>query len=101
MSKKGRSARASVEAEAITDPLAQLVATPPPGPEPIPGAAVALQEAIPAVESATADCDRFISFDSIRWRCACGATGRVGRTNDGIPDTSGDVLRHQPGESKE
>jgi hypothetical protein len=46
-------------------------------------------------------CTRLTTFDSLRWRCACGASGRVPRTPGGMPDTSGDVLRHLPGVSRE
>jgi hypothetical protein len=66
------------------------------------------KEALQAVEAAASlprpagtDCTAFVTYDSLRWRCNCGASGRVGRTADGIPDTSGDILRHLPGVSKE
>jgi len=92
VSKKGhaRAERpANGEGVTITETVATLV-------DPL---AVALAE---HGRASTIDgCTRFMSFDSIRWRCACGASGPVGRTNDGIPDTSGDILRHQPGVSKE
>ena len=71
----------------------------------------ALAEAVVAVVVAAVEaqeppgeapaCTRLTTYDSLRWRCACGATGRVPRTPGGMPDTSGDVLRHQPGVSKE
>jgi hypothetical protein len=45
-------------------------------------------------------CNRLIQHDSMAWWCACGATGRVGRSNDGIPFINEEILRHAPGERK-
>lgn len=44
---------------------------------------------------------QLVERDSIRWRCACGAAGRVGRDADGIPYLTDELLRHEPGEQKE
>lgn len=46
-------------------------------------------------------CDRLLIHDSLRWTCACGASGRVGRTSDGIPYLDAELVRHTPGETKE
>lgn len=46
-------------------------------------------------------CTRFVQHDSLHWTCACGATGRVGRSPDGMPFVTDELLRHQPGETKE
>lgn len=43
---------------------------------------------------------KIVHFDSLFWRCACGATGRVGRSNDGIPFVNDEVLAHAPGENR-
>jgi hypothetical protein len=45
-------------------------------------------------------CDRLIVRDSIRWHCACGASGPVGRSKDGIPYVDGEILAHEPGEQR-
>ena len=34
------------------------------------------------------------------WRCSCGASGPAGRTRDGMPYFSDEVLLHRPGERK-
>lgn len=46
----------------------------------------------------TAICDRLLTYDSVFWRCGCGATGRVGRTSEGMPAIDAAVRRHPPGE---
>jgi hypothetical protein len=48
--------------------------------------------------TSTAVCERLVSHDSLRWRCACGASGPVARSNDGIPYVTEEILRHTPGE---
>lgn len=46
-------------------------------------------------------CTRTIlEWDGIRWRCACGASGPVRVSNDGIPYVDEEILAHQPGESR-
>lgn len=47
------------------------------------------------------ECGRRITWNSCRWICACGGSGRLGRDADGMPYVDDDVLRHQPGETKE
>lgn len=73
------------------------VATIAPGPE--------LVVAAPAIERAPAVvetlCQRAITQDSLRWHCACGAGGPVGRSSDGIPFVTEEMLRHLPGQQKE
>ena len=46
-------------------------------------------------------CERLVQNDSLRWTCACGASGLVGRSVDGIPYVNAEILRHEPGETKE
>lgn len=46
------------------------------------------------------ECSRQVTYDSLRWSCACGAAGKVGRSNDGIPYVDEDVLAHAPGEQR-
>ena len=71
--------------------------TPPPATadEATVSAAVAPREAPPP------GCQRQINPDSLRGRCACGASGPVGRSVDGIPFVNAEMLRHEPGETKE
>ena len=101
MSKKGRRIESKPERVVVAlqggdEAVALVVATPG-----LPREVVehAVREEIAA--AGAPDCTRFVTYDSLRWHCNCGASGRVGRTADGIPDTSGDILRHQPGVSKE
>ena len=46
-------------------------------------------------------CDRLVQHNSLRWSCACGAAGPVGRSADGIPYVDDEMLRHEPGATKE
>lgn len=45
-------------------------------------------------------CQRETRHDSIRWVCGCGAGGPVGRSNDGIPFVTEEMLEHSPGQQK-
>ena len=45
-------------------------------------------------------CDRLVQHNSLRWNCACGASGSVDRSADGIPYVDDEMLRHEPGETK-
>lgn len=100
MSKKHRHRPAQPE-EAAADAVVAGAEASPAAVEIIGTAASESAQGIPAAIRHPEWCSRFVTFDSLRWRCACGASGRVGRTADGIPDTSGDILLHRPGESKE
>ncbi len=46
-------------------------------------------------------CGRLVQHNSLRWTCACGAAGPVGRSADGIPYVDDEMLRHEAGEVKE
>ncbi len=46
------------------------------------------------------ECSRQVTYDSLRWSCACGAEGKVGRSKDGIPYVDEDILAHAPGEQR-
>ncbi len=52
-------------------------------------------------ESPPVRCGRLVQHDSLRWRCACGGSGPVGRSPDGMPYVNDEMLRHAPGERKE
>ncbi len=41
-------------------------------------------------------CDRLVNHNAMFWRCACGASGRVRVSADGIP-AGPDSFRHLPG----
>lgn len=43
-----------------------------------------------------AHCDRLVQHDSLRWWCACGASGLTGRSPDGIPYVTDEILAHYP-----
>jgi hypothetical protein len=43
-------------------------------------------------------CERTVTYDSQRWVCACGVSGEVARSNDGIPYVDDEVLAHAPGD---
>lgn len=45
-------------------------------------------------------CKRMVRHDSIKWTCACGASGPVGRSADGIPYVNAAMLEHATGETK-
>jgi hypothetical protein len=45
-------------------------------------------------------CSRLVQHDSMRWFCACGGGGPVGRSVDGIPFVNEDILAHLPGEER-
>jgi hypothetical protein len=48
-----------------------------------------------------ARCIRQIVYrDGLIWRCACGATGPMGRSSDGIPFEDETILAHAPGETR-
>ena len=98
MSKKGHARAPQAEGVTITESRGAVVET-------LTSASakevLEAAEAPPLPRPAETNCTRFVIYDSLRWHCNCGASGRVGRTADGIPDTSGDILRHQPGVSKE
>lgn len=101
MSKRGRAARSYPSGPGPSSAALAESETTAAAADAAPLALAAVASAPPPTEVRAADCNRFVSFDSLRWRCACGASGRVGRTPDGMPDTSGDVLRHPAGVSKE
>lgn len=69
---------------------------------PAPGADPPKAQAAPA-PTATENlrvCARLVQHDSLRWECACGASGPVARSGDGIPYVDAEVLRHAPGERR-
>lgn len=45
-------------------------------------------------------CRRMVRHDSLKWTCACGASGPVGRSADGIPYVNAAMLEHVTGETK-
>ena len=45
-------------------------------------------------------CRRMVRHDSIKWTCACGASGPVGRSVDGMPYVNSVILEHVTGETK-
>lgn len=54
-----------------------------------------------ATSRAPEGCTReIVHHDSLFWRCACGGSGRVGRSKDGIPYVNEEILAHVPGEQR-
>lgn len=90
--------RALAEPVRMTDPPPVAAAGVPPAPETIAEATMRPeQKTLPAM---VAGCQRLVQHDSVAWWCACGATGRMGRSNDGIPYVNDEILRHAPGERR-
>lgn len=103
---------AAIERSAASDALAAEVAAGPLldaalplAPAGRPPATEAFADAVMRPEQSppvtlVAACQRLLQHDSVAWWCACGATGRVGRSNDGIPFVNEEILRHAPGERR-
>lgn len=66
-----------------------------------PRTAVAVAEPPPEPEQQQEVCDRLVNHDSLRWTCACGGSGPVARSLDGMPFVNEEMLRHEPGQTKE